>query len=123
MSTIHLSMAGQDANQLVLPIVFEPNGAYLGNPAAQVTMVQFGDYQCPYCDAFFRDTWPQLKAEYVDTGKIRFLFQDYALFPHLSVADNAAYQIKRQIILSRDGSSLFRQRHQFRRQGFFDFIS
>jgi uncharacterized protein (TIGR03437 family) len=78
MSTIHLSMAGQDANQLVLPIVFEPNGSYLGNPAATVTMLQFGDYQCPFCDEFFRDTWPQLKSEYVDTGKVRLQFQDYA---------------------------------------------
>jgi uncharacterized protein (TIGR03437 family) len=78
MSAIRLTMAGQDANQLVLPIVFEPNGSYLGNPAATVTMLQFGDYQCPFCDAFFRDTWPRLKSEYVDTGKVRFLFQDFA---------------------------------------------
>src|ERR1039458_480918 len=45
---------------------------------ATVTVIQYGDYQCPYCEAFFQNTWPQLKAEYVDTGKIRFSFQDYA---------------------------------------------
>ena len=78
MSTIHLTMAGEDANQLILPIVFELNGSYLGNPDAKVTMLQFGDYQCPFCDAFFRDTWPRLKLEYVDTGKVKFQFQDFA---------------------------------------------
>jgi protein-disulfide isomerase len=77
-STLRLSLAGQDANPLVLPIVFEPNGSYLGDPAARVTVLQFGDYQCPYCAGFFRSTWPQLKAEYVDTGKVRFQFQDFA---------------------------------------------
>jgi uncharacterized protein (TIGR03437 family) len=92
MSTIHLTMAGQDANQLVLPIVFEPNGSYLGNPAAQVTMLQFGDYQCPFCDEFFRDTWPQVKSEYVDTGKVRFLFQDLAfLGPDSTTSAMAAH--------------------------------
>jgi uncharacterized protein (TIGR03437 family) len=92
MSTIHLSMAGQDANQLLLPIVFEPNGSYLGNPDAKVTMLQFGDYQCPFCDEFFRDTWPRVKSEYVDTGKVRFLFQDLAfLGPDSTTSAMAAH--------------------------------
>ena len=91
MSTIHLTMAGQD-DQLVLPIVFEPNGSYLGNPAALVTMLQFGDYQCPFCDEFFRDTWPQLKSEYVDTGKVKFVFQDLAfLGPYSTTSAMAAH--------------------------------
>jgi protein-disulfide isomerase len=77
-SALLLSVGAQNANGLVLPVVFEPNGSYLGNMNAAVTVIQYGDYQCPYCDAFFRQTWPQLKAEYVDTGKIRFLFQDMA---------------------------------------------
>lgn len=91
-SPMVLSVNHQAANQLVLPVVFEPNGSYLGNPNATVTVIQYGDYQCPYCDAFFRDTWPQLKAEYVDTGKIRFLFQDYAfLGPDSTTAAMAAH--------------------------------
>jgi protein-disulfide isomerase len=87
-----LSVNNQAANELVLPIVFEPNGSYLGNPNATVTVIQYGDYQCPYCEAFFQNTWPQLKAEYVDTGKIRFSFQDYAfLGPDSTTAAMAAH--------------------------------
>jgi protein-disulfide isomerase len=91
-SPMVLSVNNQAANELVLPIVFEPNGSYLGNPNATVTVIQYGDYQCPYCEAFFQNTWPQLKAEYVDTGKIRFSFQDYAfLGPDSTTAAMAAH--------------------------------
>ena len=75
---VRIAIGQQEANTLALPIVFEPNGSYLGNPAAKVTIVQYGDYQCPYCTMFFTGTWLQLKAEYVDTGKAKFLFQDMA---------------------------------------------
>src|ERR1035441_2924538 len=91
-SPMVLSVNNQAANELVLPIAFEPNGSYLGNPNATVTVIQYGDYQCPYCEAFFQNTWPQLKAEYVDTGKIRFSFQDYAfLGPDSTTAAMAAH--------------------------------
>jgi uncharacterized protein (TIGR03437 family) len=75
---LQLAINQQNANAVLLPVVFEPNASYLGNPAAKVTVVQYGDYQCPYCAAFFRTTFPQLKQEYIDTGKIRFQYQDLA---------------------------------------------
>jgi len=90
-SSLMLSINGQNANQLVLPVVFEPNGSYLGDPNATITVIQYGDYQCPFCLAFFENTWPQLKSEYVDTGKIRFSFQDEAfLGPDSTTAAMAA---------------------------------
>jgi protein-disulfide isomerase len=50
----------------------------LGNPKAKVTVVEFGDYQCPFCGRFYKTTEQQLKEEYVKTGKARFVWRDYA---------------------------------------------
>ena len=51
----------------------------LGSATAPVTIIEFTDLQCPYCARFALDTWPQLKARYVDTGKVRFASRDLPL--------------------------------------------
>jgi protein-disulfide isomerase len=51
----------------------------LGDPDAPVTIVEFSDYQCPFCASYFQETWPQLKAEFVDTGRVRYVFKDFPL--------------------------------------------
>lgn len=50
----------------------------LGNPDANVTIVEFGDYQCPYCQMFEQQIFPQLNNEYIKTGKAKFVFINYA---------------------------------------------
>jgi protein-disulfide isomerase len=51
----------------------------LGRPDAPVTLVEFSDYQCPFCQQFFLATLPALKRDYIDTGKVRYVFRDYPL--------------------------------------------
>lgn len=51
----------------------------LGNADAKVTIIEFGDYQCPLCRAFWRDTLPRIKKEYVDTGRVRIVFRDFPI--------------------------------------------
>lgn len=46
----------------------------MGDPAAKVSIVEFGDYKCPSCKAWGETVWPQLKADYVDTGKATFSY-------------------------------------------------
>jgi protein-disulfide isomerase len=50
-----------------------------GNSAAKLTLIEFSDYQCPYCARHVRDTDPQLEKEYVQTGKVQYLFFDMPL--------------------------------------------
>jgi protein-disulfide isomerase len=55
-----------------------------GNPSkgpadAPITLVEFTDYQCPFCARHVRDTWPKIDAEYVQTGRIRYVMLDLPL--------------------------------------------
>jgi protein-disulfide isomerase len=49
----------------------------LGNPDAPVTMFEYASMTCPHCAAFHTDTLPRLKAEYIDTGKVKLVFRDF----------------------------------------------
>lgn len=54
----------------------------LGAADAPVTLVEFMDYECPYCQAFSRDTMPLVKKNYIDTGKLRYVARDFPLPKH-----------------------------------------
>ena len=57
---------------------FLANGSpILGNPDALVTLVEFGDYQCHFCNVFFHSTEDDILKNYVETGKVRMIFKDY----------------------------------------------
>ena len=54
----------------------------LGSKDAPVTMVEFTDYQCPFCQRFHVTTFAELKKQYIDTGKVRFYSRDLPLDFH-----------------------------------------
>lgn len=56
----------------------EGDGPFLGNPSAKVTIVEFGDYQCPFCGRFFQTTEKEILEKYVKTGKAKFVYRDFA---------------------------------------------
>lgn len=64
--------------------LLENPAAAKGDEDAPVTLVEFTDYQCPYCARFYTDTYWQLKKEYVETGKARYLIRDLPLPIHPS---------------------------------------
>jgi protein-disulfide isomerase len=55
----------------------------LGNPNAPVTIIEFSDYECPFCGRFYSDTLGQIKSQYIDTGKVKFVYRDFPLSFHL----------------------------------------
>lgn len=61
-----------------LPIGAEEPKA-IGNPKAPVTIVEFFSLSCPHCAEFHIKELPWIKKEYVDTGKVRFVFRDFPL--------------------------------------------
>jgi len=52
---------------------------FKGNANAPVTVVEFSDFQCPFCSRFYTQTLPLLEKNYIDTGKIKFVYRDLPL--------------------------------------------
>jgi len=80
----------EDVTQLV-PVDKDP---VLGDPKAKVTMIEFSDFQCSYCQRFALETFPQLKTEYVDTGKMKVVFKNFPLTTIHSFAEGAALAVE-----------------------------
>ena len=58
-------------------------GAFaIGSKDAPITMVAFTDFQCPFCQRFHMNTFSELKKNYIDTGKVRFVSRDLPLDVH-----------------------------------------
>lgn len=69
-----------------------------GNKNAPVTLVEFSDYECPFCGRYFNETLPQIMENYVDTGKVKYVFRDAPLpiHSHAIGAANAAECVRDQ---------------------------
>ncbi len=79
------------ARTINAPIGFTPEGfAYKGKPDAPVTVVEYGDFQCPACGAFATQIEPALDKRYVETGKVRFIYHDFPLPMHKNAVIAAA---------------------------------
>jgi protein-disulfide isomerase len=52
---------------------------FKGDKNAKVTLVEFTDYQCPFCSRHFRNTSPQIEDEYIKTGKLKYVLKDLPL--------------------------------------------
>lgn len=64
-----------------------------GNPDAEIIVVEFSDFQCPFCSRFFDQTLPLIEQNYIDTGKIKFVYRDFpidSLHPNARPAHIAA---------------------------------
>ena len=61
---------------VVLSVAGEP---FKGNRNAKLTLVEFSDYQCPYCARHVENTLPRLEKEYIRTGKLKYVFRDFPI--------------------------------------------
>ncbi|HUS55575.1 MAG TPA: DsbA family protein [Thermohalobaculum sp.] len=66
-------LPGSALAQTVAPIMGD---VVLGDDAAPVTVIEYASFTCPHCAAFHTGTWPQFKAAYVDTGKVKFILRE-----------------------------------------------
>lgn len=54
----------------------------VGDANAPVTVIEFGDYECPYCEQFYTTIEKPMREEYIKTGKVKMVFRDYPLSFH-----------------------------------------
>ena len=72
----------QPSNPSQVTTVEVKDSPVLGSKDAKVTMIEFSDYQCPFCGRHFTQTYPQIKKDYIDTGKVKLVFKDFPLGFH-----------------------------------------
>ncbi len=72
---------GQQSNGVSM-VVIAGDDAAKGSEDAPVTIVEFSDYQCPFCGRFYEQTLPLIEEEYVSTGKVRMVYRDFPLGFH-----------------------------------------
>jgi len=87
---------------------FTADGAVLGEADAPVTIVEFSDFQCPYCRVFFNEAYKEIKKNYVDTGKVKIVFRNLPLSFHPD-AYNAA--MAAECARDQDGDAAFFTMH------------
>jgi protein-disulfide isomerase len=83
--------------------------AVLGDENAPVTIIEFSDYQCPFCGRFWSDTLPQIKSEYIDTGKAKLVYRDFPLTSIHPLAQPAAEAT--ECVREQGGDEAFYQYH------------
>ncbi len=71
-----VNMNSGPGNSAELSIEDEP---MTGNPDANITIVEFGDFQCPYCAQFAQQTYPQIVNNYIESGQVNMVWKDYPL--------------------------------------------
>ncbi|VAW43577.1 Periplasmic thiol:disulfide interchange protein DsbA, partial [hydrothermal vent metagenome] len=76
------------------PVDISTEDAYaIGDPNAPITIIEYTDFQCPFCSRHSEQTFPLLKENYIDTGVVRYVFKDFPLtqiHPQAVLAANAA---------------------------------
>lgn len=65
------------AQQGGLMPAIQPDDMVLGSPDAKVTIIEYASLTCPHCARFHKETLPKIKAEFVDTGKVKLVYRDF----------------------------------------------
>jgi protein-disulfide isomerase len=60
-------------------MAFTPGGFSVGKENAPLVMIEYTDYQCPFCQRFHNDSFAQIKTNFIDTGKVRYISRDFPL--------------------------------------------
>jgi len=97
-------------------LVAMARGVTMGDPDATVTIIEFGDYQCPGCGQFAREFKAAIELAFVETGRANFTFHDYplvAIHPHAFLAARAARCAEDQGRFWEYHNELFRQQTQW----------
>jgi protein-disulfide isomerase len=84
----------------------------LGAANAPVTIVEYAAATCPHCGRFGREVFPKIKAAYIDTGKVRYVFREFPL----NIKDVACAMLARRIASDDSGKYFAVVDMQFRQQ-------
>lgn len=86
---IAVSMGGSEEGVSRLSVDTSKGSPTLGSDSAQVTIIEFGDYQCPFCKKWNLETKPLIEKNYIDTDKARLIYVDFPIIGTDSIKAHA----------------------------------
>ncbi|PBO85014.1 MAG: disulfide bond formation protein DsbA [Thaumarchaeota archaeon] len=95
------------------------NDPIIGNPDAKISIIEFSDFQCPFCARFHIQTLPLILEEYIDEGKVNLVFRDFpiqSIHPNALPASVAAECANEQGKFREMHDKLFDNQNQWNRQ-------
>jgi len=115
---------GAAAAPSIIDVTFD-NQPIIGDPDAPITIVEFSDFQCPFCLRFHEQTLPAIMENYVNTGKVNFVYRDLPLdfHPNANPASIAAECANEQGKFWEYHDVLFQNQAQWQGLGPEDFVS
>ena len=75
--TTLLFLSGLPASSQDSTFLLRKDDRIRGDQRAPVTLLEYSDYTCGYCEKFFEETWPSLYSDYIQTGKVRLIYRDF----------------------------------------------
>jgi protein-disulfide isomerase len=69
----------QSEGEIVMEGLLDGAAGILGSPNATIVMIEYSDFQCPYCRSWYMNTRGQLQSEYIDKGDVLFVYKDFPL--------------------------------------------
>ena len=91
LSQVAAQQAASNA-QLSLSMLKQNGVPLLGSPSAHITIIEFADFQCPFCARFAKDIQPQINQTYIQTGKVNMVYVHFTKFGPDSVTAAMAAQ-------------------------------
>ncbi len=79
----------QTPQKVKVSVKVDPGWQVMGHDDAPVTIMEFSDYQCPFCRRYHSQTFAELKKNYIDTGKVRYISRDFPLEFHANAPSAA----------------------------------
>jgi len=76
-AAIDQALAGKNVPESAQPTV--DDDPVLGQANAPVTIIEFSDFECPFCRRFWQQTLPEIQKQYIDTGKAKLVYRDFPL--------------------------------------------
>jgi len=102
------------------------NDPIIGNPDAKISIIEFSDFQCPFCARFHIQTLPLILEEYIEEGKVKLVFRDFPIqniHPNALPASVAAECANEQGKFKEMHDILFENQNQWNKQETADAIS
>ena len=71
---LHAQPQQPQSQEMILSV---ENAPFKGDKNAKLTLIEFSDYQCPFCARHFREALPLIESEYITKGKLKYVFRDF----------------------------------------------